>query len=89
MCYTGINQQTSADKEIRISPNPSNSIFEISNSDYVSKIILFDALSHKIVEKTINLKSFLIDLSTYAAGVYYVQIQMKNSISVRKLLLIR
>ena len=58
--------------ELEIFPNPVKSIMNIRiNSNDDSKVILYNSLGEKIIERPLNNKINALDLSAYSNGIYY------------------
>ncbi len=80
---------------INVMPNPSSDIFniEIENTNPGNMdIAVYNALGQNILSKTLLnnsdlLTSFKLDLSNHAKGIYYLRVQSKNNMTIRKLIL--
>jgi hypothetical protein len=73
--------------EIKIFPNPSNGTFEISNVSNTS-ITIFD-IFHKEISKVekVETSSMSFDLSSFANGIYYIEIVSCNIPYIKKLII--
>jgi len=77
---------------VKIWPNPSKSIFNLSSSTINGKVELDVYSSHglKIISKEIQLTSGTqarIDLSAYGDGLYFLSIKQENLLVVKKVVL--
>jgi len=73
--------------DVKIYPNPSSQHFVISSSEVlqIDKVSIFD-LNGKLVDVIDNYKvGNVIDISTFANGIYQVEINIENTISTKKL----
>lgn len=74
--------------DIKIYPNPSSGKFNItlSNSNLMSNIIIYDMIGNEIMQKNnIQELSFLIDLSSYPKGLYFIQLEKDKHFIFNKL----
>jgi hypothetical protein len=71
--------------EITIYPNPTSSIFTITSSDKIKEVRVYDILGNLIrnYESGIRNKEATIDISSYANGMYFVEIKTEKGV-VRK-----
>jgi subtilisin-like proprotein convertase family protein len=75
---------------LAIYPNPSNGIFTITTTgQVVEKVNIFDAAGRlvQIIENSSKLVEIPVNLSTYAEGVYTLEIKTNNSTSRERLVL--
>jgi aminopeptidase N len=89
--YVGIADKSSQNSDFIISPNPSNGIFEISNSQNIdfNKIEVYD-ISAKLIfsEKTNATSSLKLNLSSFESGIYLIKIYNNSFlISQKKIIL--
>ena len=68
---------------VSIYPNPTSGIFNISSSDKIDNIQIFNSLGAKIIET----KNTQINISNYNKGVYVIKIKTKNTLITKKLIL--
>jgi len=77
-------QETGALSSLKVYPNPGNALVTIENSR--DGLVSISSLDGKVVYKNeINTK-LIVDISSYAPGVYLLSIQTSNSIETRKLI---
>ena len=69
--YTGIDINTTAEKSIKISPNPSNGKIKIS-TEFESSVIIYD-INGKIIKNQHLKNSGSIELTDLHAGIYFVK----------------
>jgi len=62
------------DDEIKLSPNPSDGLFQIS-APTIGTITISDMMGRRILEEKMNDVHHTVDLSGYAAGIYMLTIQ--------------
>ena len=86
----GVKDFTALDN-ITIAPNPSNGIFIISknNQTTVSKVSIYDRNARvlKVMETQLNSENIPVDLSSFAKGVYFLDIANETDKTVRKIIL--
>ena len=83
---TSINEMLHTN--LTISPNPSNGIFTINFDGLettINQIKVYDVAGRCILDQPFNSQN-TIDLSTKAAGIYYLYLQTNNGIIVEKLI---
>jgi hypothetical protein len=73
--------------QIMISPNPANDLITISSENEINGISVFNLLGKKIyaTEKTSDLQTNEMDISTWPAGIYLVQIKEGDRFFTKKL----
>jgi hypothetical protein len=74
---------------ISVYPNPSNGIlFVRSNAkNKIETVLVFDALGNLVSNLALNASSGMIDTSSWAQGIYTVQVKSANSISTEKIII--
>jgi uncharacterized repeat protein (TIGR01451 family) len=73
-------------EEFAIYPNPTNGIFTIQSqsNDSISEVKLYDLLGNQILVKKPTLSSVELDLTSYADGVYIVEVTSSQAIKTIK-----
>lgn len=73
-------------EEFTIFPNPTNGIFTIQSqsNDSISELKLYDLLGNQILVKKPTLSSVELDLTSYADGVYIVEVTSSQAIKTIK-----
>lgn len=73
-------------EEFTIFPNPTNGIFTIQSqsNDSISEVKLYDLLGNQILVKKPTLSSVELDLTSYADGVYIVEVTSSQAIKTIK-----
>ena len=73
-------------EEFTIFPNPTNGIFTIQSqsNDSISEVKLYDLLGNQILVKKPTLSSVELDLTSYADGVYIVEVTSSDAIKTIK-----
>lgn len=78
-------------ENITIAPNPSNGVFTISknNQTTISKVSIYDSNARvvKVVDIQLNSENIPVDLSSFAKGVYFLNIANETDKTVRKIIL--
>lgn len=69
--------------ETKIYPNPVDNILNINTEEEIQSISIYNVLSVKVMEITINNKKAVIDLSDLESGLYFVEIIGKNEKSIK------
>jgi len=67
----------------KIYPNPADNALTISANDDIQQISIYNVLSVKMMEMTVNNKEAVIDLSGFEKGMYLIDIQGKNGRSIK------
>ena len=74
-----------AEEQINISPNPATSEFTIENSQLrINVIHMYNVLGEEVLERIVNSEK-AIDVSTWNAGVYFVEVETEKGIVRKKL----
>ena len=69
--------------ETRMYPNPVNNVLTISADEDIQHINIYNVLSVKVMEMTINNKEAVLDLSNLESGMYLIEILGKNEKSIK------
>ncbi|MEI6508790.1 MAG: YCF48-related protein [Bacteroidota bacterium] len=73
--------------DVKIIPNPSNGEFDVSLSNIISSIEVFDVVGNKIYSSTPNSNSTKINLSNFGKGIYFIKCNSENSVITKKIIL--
>ncbi len=84
----GINEVTPTDNFVKLYPNPSNGLVTISSRYEMSRVEISTVTGQRLLTATCHENTQLLQLSDYAAGIYYLKIIYPNSLSVTKKLLL-
>ena len=86
----GVKDFTTLDN-ITIAPNPSNGVFTISknNQTNISKVSIYDRNARvvKVIDTQLNSENIPVDLSSFAKGIYFLDIANETDKTVRKIIL--
>lgn len=84
----GVEDFTGIDSSVSIYPNPSKGDFFIKgiDLDLISKIDVYNSIGQRLKDNNFS-KSTLIDLKTYASGMYIVSIKLKTGQTLKKQLI--
>ena len=82
-----IRLYNSIKKQFSIFPNPANSLVSITADAVIEKLTITDVKGSLVFNKSIQARKANIDVSSFAKGVYLVQILSKNSASVQQLII--
>lgn len=78
-------------ENITIAPNPSNGVFTISknNQTTISKVSIYDRNARvvKVIDTQLNSENIPVNLSSFAKGVYFLDIANGTDKTVRKIIL--
>jgi predicted outer membrane repeat protein len=86
--YQGINNNRSEQESwISIFPNPTQGIVMIESKNPINNLEVFDAKGNMVIRKQVSEQNLLLDLSSCSSGVYYLQIQSKEELCTRKIIL--
>jgi len=85
---TGLNESDIKLRLINIYPTPSNNIITIettllSRETYLS---ILNINGQKLIERMINVNKIQIDISNLPSGIYFVKLQNRNTIEIRKMI---
>ncbi len=81
----GITESVNDNNNFVINPNPNNGIFNlITNSTETYNVSVLNTLNAVVYQKNNVNSNLSLDLSAYSAGVYYLMIENKNGISIKK-----
>ena len=73
-------------KGFSYSPNPTNSTLNLTAKEPISTIVIYDVFGRKILHKKIDEYQKQIDISRLTKGLYYLQIQIGNTVGMVKVL---
>ncbi|MDR1543625.1 MAG: T9SS type A sorting domain-containing protein [Prevotellaceae bacterium] len=73
-------------KSFLVFPNPSKDIFNIKTDENISEIQVFDITGKNILQKNVIEKEFIINLSVFSNGVYFLLAKSEKGIFVNKLI---
>ncbi len=79
-----VTHENLSQKEMSIYPNPSTGIFTLQSDEIPQNILVFDKTGRIILSQTPNNNSTSIDLSKYAADVYFIQVKYNDLIEISK-----
>ncbi len=65
-------------------PNPSSDIINITYTNQISNIIIYDFMSRKVLEKTINATESVVNIQMLSAGTYFINITTEDGHGVLK-----
>jgi hypothetical protein len=85
---TNIDFQNSADNAIKVYPNPISNLVRIEGlpEDEQIKIFVYNNHGQLIIKKSTNyISTFQINLGDIVGGIYYLRIQGKDIMQVRKI----
>jgi len=75
------------DSEVEIKPNPASESIRINSTTFLSTIIVYNSSGLRILEKEINKQEFILPVTNFREGVYYLHFVTEKGISgVRKFL---
>jgi hypothetical protein len=85
--FTTLSKEKESHDIISISPNPTNSTIQISNTQNISNISIKNILGSEIYNQKLNNQSSkIIDLSAQPSGVYFVTLQNSNEVFTTKII---
>ena len=68
-----------------IYPNPANDFINIKSTDEINKVKIFNYVGQKVYENNVNTKYFIINTSSYKAGIYIIKLQTNKALITRKI----
>ncbi len=69
---------------LTIYPNPVSDVLKVSASQIISRVSIFNAVGNKVLEQLPDSKSVSIQMQQFAAGIYTIQIEVDNEVTIRK-----
>ena len=69
--------------ETKMYPNPVDNVLTISADEDIQQISIYNILSVKVMEMTLNNKEAVLDLSNLESGMYLIEILGKNEKSIK------
>lgn len=79
------NSDIEADRSIRISPNPVIDVLKIEASAEMKSFTLFDFIGRNVYFKTVNSRTFELDIRRFPRGIYIISVTMPGKIISRKI----
>jgi len=79
---TGIKKQDN--KEITITPNPNNGIFEIRSDLNIKRLSVLNIIGEVVFSTNTSLTSTIIDISDQANGIYFIKIETNDGVITSK-----
>ncbi len=79
----GINENEISDFEYFY--NPFNDMLNITSSEKLSNIQIFNILGQKVIDDEINNYSYIINLSNLSTSIYFIKVESNNGINTFKL----
>ena len=76
--FSTLSTETVELAQVRIYPNPTSTILNISSSIDIEQITFFDILGQQVLKQNQNTSSNTIDVSTLSKGIYFLNITSKN-----------
>ncbi|MBC3846167.1 T9SS type A sorting domain-containing protein [Winogradskyella echinorum] len=64
---------------LQLYPNPASEKLELSSSQMIDKVAIVDINGRMLTEIEISASSYILDISTFSKGVYFIEIQSGNS----------
>ncbi len=87
---TSMEEQPTADDGITISPNPTSTSFTISGADNITSVSILTTLGMEISRKPLVVSGTLeVDVSDFAAGMYFVQVRTAAGIISKPVVIVR
>jgi len=87
---TSVEEQPTADDGITISPNPASTSFTISGADNITSVSILNTLGMEISRKSLVVSGTLeVDVSDFAAGMYFVQVRTPAGIISKPVVIVR
>jgi hypothetical protein len=87
-CTEPLSTYRSTDpSEIKIYPNPSSGIFQISSQEQMERLRVRDAMGRVVSAQVLNTPQIEIDLSSHPTGLYFIEVQSQKGREVKKIVL--
>lgn len=75
-----------ADLDLQVFPNPVSDFLHFMNGTEIKSMMLFDISGRYILSAEVNNKTFVLDMSKLARGIYFVRATTANGIVTRKII---
>lgn len=72
--------------DIKIFPNPVKNSLAIKSQDSIKRVVIFNILGQKMLEKIINESQTTLDLSYFSNAAYFVRIELEHQTQVIKII---
>lgn len=73
-CTNALADVTFNTENLRLFPNPTTQLLNISNDERIDSVALFNMLGQLVKQQDIHAKAGTIDMSTFAAGTYFARV---------------
>ncbi|MFK7787791.1 MAG: FG-GAP-like repeat-containing protein [Crocinitomicaceae bacterium] len=83
----GYDELLNYEQAVSIYPNPAASVFTVSSSLFMKKLVVTDINGRIIIERELNAKKELVNVAACSSGVYFVTVELDNNAFVMKKLI--
>ena len=83
-----IEEQTNADINILVYPNPSTGVFTVTAPNQtITNIEVIDATGKTVATRQVNANSYTFNLYGYSAGIYSVKVETETGVKLKKIVI--
>lgn len=83
---TGLSNQTLAESDFIVFPNPANELVTITSNENKGQLIIYNTLGAVLYSKQLNATQTTVDVSAYQSGIYFIQIQTVDGMATKKII---
>jgi hypothetical protein len=87
--FLGINENTMEEEDIRIYPNPTNSIIHIESGGKLDEVQLFNLLGEQKLTDNPGQRNYQLNLRGLPSGIYFIVAKSKSKIRKEKIILLK
>ncbi len=70
---TGIEENSSADVKVQLTPNPASDYMKVFASDMIQTIKVMNSVGQVVIEEVVNANETTLNVSTLNSGIYFVK----------------
>ena len=83
---TGLSNQTLAESDFIVFPNPATELVTITTNENKGQLIIYNTLGAVLYSQQLNAAQTSVDVSAYQCGIYFIQIQTVNGMATKKII---
>lgn len=83
---TGLSDQTLAESNLIVFPNPANELVTITTNENKGQLIIYNTLGAVLYSKQLNATQTTVDVSAYQSGIYFIQLQTVDGMATKKII---
>jgi len=83
---TGLSNQTLAESDFIVFPNPATELVTITTNENKGQLIIYNTLGAVLYSQQLNAAQTAVDVSVYRCGIYFIQLQTVNGMATKKII---